>query len=702
MPPLKARLPKDELMKRLKNASPEQHRPPDTDHPLDKLKQNDLLQLAKARGLVTEEEFNSSLSFKERTVKTYLWTVVHDPAHRAKLRDYAIMCSSLYVHASALLNLCFCTANHANRMPTFVEDVWEALKSGNKSKECDLLLQVVLPARVNEPLPIVKAALQSNPHLQTLIPDWRGLSGGSLSMWDNAVKYIANKYAGAIKNHVLVHLVARLKHKLRTECLEPDLAVKAFMEGGLDEELCLQDRWLVDEMRCRLGTKAGDEVVPPDVLKPDLLAWHFELAKERQSFSPFPMAGLTRSYHLLDDRICEGLFGKGVGLQNVFGTTPSEWCKRTRAARCAKRQRKRRQGKGNTARMFMLKSSHVVTSVETDGYGLGVHFKAPHVHRYDDELDGMDGAARATEVRKRQLVAMQKLKDPLVAANDPGGYFLYFIAVPNVQGGHDKIRYSRDAWRRDIRLQERAAWNEERGQQPEVKSAMAALSTSGGYHHADLDKWRSYTQALSCHWDTLRSEFLELDDRCKTRMSAFRLRKRALDRAADRVLRFCKERMEDANQGLVICYGNGNVALGAKGTPVKSIYQALLSAFKRRRMKGGVRKVGEQYTTKRCYQCGEDMKAVYAVIDGVWKENRDLRCCTTCGGEQGKLRHRDFNAAINIRLVGLAELEGKRRPKHLCKRDGVVGRKRGADPGRPVAGRKRTRKIEVAAIGPSP
>ena len=132
-------------------------------------------------------------------------------------------------------------------------------------------------------------------------------------MWDNAVKYVANKYAGAIKNHVLVHLVARLKHKLRSECLEPDLAVKAFMEGGQDDELALQDRWMVDAMRNRLGTKDGAEVVTPEALKPDLLAWHFELAKERQSFSPFPMAGLTRSYHLLDNRICEGLFGNGNG-----------------------------------------------------------------------------------------------------------------------------------------------------------------------------------------------------------------------------------------------------------------------------------------------------------------------------------------------------------------------------------------------------
>ena len=388
----------------------------------------------------------------------------------------------------------------------------------------------------------------------------------------------------------------------------------------------------------------------------------------------------------------------------MFGTTPSEWRERTRAARRAKRQRKRGQGKGNTARTFLLKPNHVVTSVETDGYGLGVHFKAPHVHRYDDVLDELDGAARATEVRQRQLVAMQTLKDPMVAANDPGGYYLYFMAVPNKEGGHDKIRYSRDSWRRDIRLDERAAWNEARDRQPEVKSAMAALSTSGGYRHADSNKWQSYTQALCWHWDTLRDEFLELDARCKQRMAAFRLRKRALDRAADRALRFCKERMAE-DQALVICYGNGNVGLGAKGTPVKSIYQALLSAFKRRRMKGGVRKVGEAYTTKRCYKCGEDMKAVYAVIDGAWKENRDLRCCTTCGGEQGKLRHRDFNAAINIRLVGVAELEGKRRPKHLCKRVGAVGKKRGAAPGRPVGGgtaRKRTKKIGVAAEGPSP
>ena len=698
MAPRKDRLTRQALLDRL-TASPEQHRPPD----LNKLKQNDLLELAKKLKLVTEAEFEASLSFKERTVKMYLWTVVHEPSHRTKLREYAIICSSLYIHASAMLNVCFCAANETAQLPTFVEDVWQSLQAGNKSKESDLLLQVVLPERVATPLPIVQAVRDANPHLQKLIPDWRHLSGGMLSMWDNAVKYIANKYAGAIKNHVMVHLVARLKHKLRSESLEPNLAIQALMEGGMEDELLLQDRWLVDGMRQRLGVKEGEAVTTPEVLKKDMLVWHFELCQERQSFSPFPVAGLTRSYHLIDDRICEGLFGTGMSLCKVFGLTPKEWSQRTRTARRAKRQRKRSQGKGNSARTFVLRKEHVITVVETDGYGLGIHVKTPHVHRYDDSLDSLEGSARASEVRKRQLEALRRHDDPVVIGNDPGGYFLYYVAVPNQEGGHEKIRYSREAWRRDIHEQPRAKWNEARARRPEVISAMAAISNSGGYHHADAVKWHSYTLALCTHWDTLRGEYLELDDRCKIRMAAFRLRKRALDRAADRVLRFSKERMVSQNQALVLSYGNGNVGLGAKGTPVKSIYQALLSAFKRRRCIGGVRKVGEQYTTKRCYKCGDDMKAVHAVIDGAWKENRDLRCCTKCGGEQGKLRHRDFNAAINIRLVGLAELQGKRRPSHLCKR-AEVGKKRVTAGGRTreATVRKKTKGVGGAVEGPSP
>ena len=61
-----------------------------------------------------------------------------------KLREYAIVCSSLYVHASALLNLCFCVADQTNQLPAFLLDVWEAIQPGNKSKESDLLL----PGRV--------------------------------------------------------------------------------------------------------------------------------------------------------------------------------------------------------------------------------------------------------------------------------------------------------------------------------------------------------------------------------------------------------------------------------------------------------------------------------------------------------------------------------------------------------------------------
>ena len=95
---------------------------------------------------------------------------------------------------------------------------------------------------------------------------------------------------------------------------------------------------MVDAMRNRLGTKDGAEVVTPEALKPDLLAWHFELAKERQSFSPFPMAGLTRSYHLLDNRICEGLFGNGNGLQQVgLLATDANLCAHSTTCVCALR-----------------------------------------------------------------------------------------------------------------------------------------------------------------------------------------------------------------------------------------------------------------------------------------------------------------------------------------------------------------------------
>lgn len=676
MAPLKGRLTKEALIGRLLSA-------PGYDHPpLDKLKMNDLLALAQQLDLVTSEEFDASTSYRERTIKMYLWTLVNDTTHREAIRKYSIVCSELYVFATTLLNLCWLEVRTQgmDEQKVFLEYVMDSFKSGNKSLKNDFLLQLVIPERLApcDRMPIVQHTLTAHPEILVMLPKWRDLTKGKVSIWDNAVKYIANKISGAIKNHILVHFLARIKASLRRTCQEPKAAIEFFMEGtDMHEDAPLVDVMLVTTYRRRLGCKEHDEVVLSEKVTMDLLRWHLELSDELQTFSPFPVAGTTRTHHIICNRVCQALTGHS--LSDVFGLTPGEWKKRLKHARIAKRKRKAGR-KSSTARKsgrsYKLTERDVVTSVDTDGCGLGVHVKTPHVHHYNPELDKLDAKKKAKYLREANINKMNALHDPVLLGNDPGGVFLYFMAVENEDGSHDKIRYSREAWRKDIKMEQRNDWHHARSMLPDVKVASDAISESGGYKNACLETWTAYVETLSKHWDVLSREFIHNDDRCRQRMDGFRLRQRALMRAADRVFVFASAR-KGPNTPIVVGYGDGNVGLGAKGTPVKSLYDAIIAAFKRHKRPGGILKVSERYTTKRCHRCGNDMEAVYGVIDGCWKENRDFRCCASCTDEQRKLRHRDFNAAVNILLVLKAELTGQERPKHLTKmKTTPVGRRK--------------------------
>ena len=168
--------------------------------------------------------------------------------------------------------------------------------------------------------------------------------------------------------------------------------------------------------------------------------------------------------------------------------------------------------------------------------------------------------------------------------------------------------------------------------------------------------------------------------------------------------------------------GNGGGHKGEPAVPVKAMYRALLQAFKRHRIEGGVLDIWEHLTTMKCYKCHEVTKArdIPWTIENVEKEkrrlierwevlcreaeekeeekpelilpssqlrwrqanlrlasdqellsrkkkDRDFRICESCHSceQPWKLRNRDFNAAINILILLETELEGKERPEYL-------------------------------------
>jgi hypothetical protein len=140
------------------------------------------------------------------------------------------------------------------------------------------------------------------------------------------------------------------------------------------------------------------------------------------------------------------------------------------------------------------------------------------------------------------------------------------------------------------------------------------------------------------------------------------------------------------------------------------MYRAVMEAFKRHRIEGGVLDIWEHLTTKKCHRCHEMTKAriVPWTLDdvereknrltGLWsmraheaqvrgedvpvlelpsdqellqrtKRDRDFRVCEHCSSsseQTWKLRNRDFNGAINILTIMMAELSGEERPTYLC------------------------------------
>ena len=203
------------------------------------------------------------------------------------------------------------------------------------------------------------------------------------------------------------------------------------------------------------------------------------------------------------------------------------------------------------------------------------------------------------------------------------------------------------------------------------------------------------------------------DERYKKKMVQFRLAQRALARAADRIILENNEPdQNNKRKPVIVGYGtgrgNGGGHKGEPAVPVKAMYRALLQAFKRHRIEGGILDIWEHLTTKKCYKCHEFTKPriISWSIEDVEKEkkrlterwevlcreaeekneekptlilpsddelfsrkktDRDFRICESCHSceQPWKLRNRDFNAAINILILLETELEGNERPEYL-------------------------------------
>lgn len=650
--------------------------PPYTKEYLSSLTRNALVHLAHTNGKINNEELRSSLLYDTTVVKAYLWTLLDDAATRCKVREYAIQCTRLQQRAYMVLTSTYYNALRHGELEGFVT----ALRSKDAYDVLVLPEHIVESTRHHVLRPYIQRTLQETPQLASFadVDALRGLIGQT--GFDNAKKYIATKIETSVSQHILRHILPRvIRNILRSRHESSDEAGfrELFHTGDTEKTVHPSD---VDRIRSTRAVFTSQMSTPAGITLPDeptaaMMSLHLTCCSQAtgdDAFAPFPSCGLGRNYQ----RLCTRLFKvlTGADLVTALHLSPDAWKARMKS----QRRKKHRSQKRSLPGVFKIRDKHVISSIETDGVGVSIVLKVErrmpeHRPSYEPRTkkEREEYAKRRHEERMQELASLPNARRK---ALDPGRVNLYVLAEENVrQQPCDPPTYNKKTFSRSKlnkitgRIRNEEWMNARVNDNPAVSAAMSALAEAGGVKCHDEAAWSQYLLRRHDHRNVLDEEFLELDERCKRRMVMFRKRQKALAKAADDVVMDCVVEKRPCIVGYGTGWGGACAGKGERSVPVKGMYIALLQAFKRHRLQGGVVDVWEYNTTQKCHRCGEKLQVLYRPsLTARLQEDRDFRCCTQCIDQQRKFRNRDFNAAINILKCLQAMLCALPRPEYLC------------------------------------
>lgn len=723
------------------------------------LSRHQLVRRGFENGVLDEKEFWASIPTDTYVVKSYLWSYLDDETHRDRIRDYVVLCTKVQHRAYLTLKTAYFACSTGRLGPEYsVKAFVEALLK-NSAKGFEYLVFPLHLRDVSHPLkPFVDATRreffseesfdrEGRPRDQ-LQDDLVGLI--TRTGLDNAKKYIATKVRTAVFNHVFVHLHRRVKGSLHARknpeeesdisgmCELYDKGETSKSVGPRDREtvIALRQVFLTDE-QAKETVDIPDPSPTPNVAEMLLHLECCRLAEDtRGAFTPFPNASFTRCYQ----RLCTRIFCLLLKVQDMHVTInlkPNLARKRAKRMRNAKAAVKAETAKTAWKKRnghFSMRRNHkdaLVSSIETDGVGLSIVLEVERperVHAVAEETRTLTAKERkeyAERKRKEEIAALRPLlqkENAVCRGLDPGRVNLYTTAergdVRNEDGveivTYEKMFYSRKRHLENCGRDRMQQWRDARAQRPLVSTALKALATTGGAKTHVASRWFAYLEERSRHLEVLEEEFMYNDERCKQRMAQFRMSQRFLTRAADRLLLEGNEPDQNGRRRPVIIgygngRGNGGGHKGEQGVPVKAMYRALMEAFKRHRISGGVVNIWEHLTTAKCHRCHETMRErnmnwteedvekekrrlmerweitrrearerneVEPPLElpsdeelfGRQKKDRNFRICERCSSsdQPWKLRNRDFNAAINILTLLETELRGEERPPYLC------------------------------------
>ena len=717
---------------------------------LHNLSRSEIVHKAFEYGVIDEIEFIASIPSDNYVVKSYLWSYLHNPTHRKKVREYAIVCTKIQNRAYLTLKTAYflCSSGQLgeqNNVETFVKAL---LTQPSKGFEY-LVLPEHLPDTSHPLKPIVDATRRAKPEfydglcnsLENLVKR-SGLS--------NAKNYIATKIRTAVFNNVFMHLHSRVRGSLEArkhpnEQSDLNGMTEFYMKGSTDKFIGVEDKKTIISLRKVFlsedeSTKEKELPEASQTPTEKQMLLHLDCCKlaedTSKSFTPFPNASFTRCYQ----RLCTYLFCLLLGVKDMHATinlSPSFEQKQAKHNRNKVSNKKKDKSKQNGKRKrkrngyFTMRKNGknaLVTSIETDGVGMSIVLL---IERPQSETNIKNNGKPFTlkekkefAIKKRQekickfvKIINKERNEVILKGLDPGRVNLYTTAEENGKNGehpnYEKQFYSRNRHLKKCARDRMTEWRDKQAQQPHIAHALRVLSTTGGAKTNVASRWFSYLNERFTHQQVLEEEFMLDDERYKKKMVQFRLAQRALTRAADRIILANNEPdQNNKRKPVIIGYGtgkgNGGGHKGEPAVPVKAMYRALIQAFKRHRIEGGVLDIWEHLTTKKCYKCHEFTKAreISWSIEDVEKEkkrlterwevlcreaeeknepkptlilpsddellsrkkiDRDFRICESCHSceQPWKLRNRDFNAAINILILLETELEGKERPEYL-------------------------------------
>ena len=283
----------------------------------------ELCEIARRHGLLDAKEFDASLARRSEGRKCYLWTLLREKKLRAPVDDYVRWWSQVFARGTMIADG-FASATH---IPL------ESLL------DLTYLKKLLYPERyaVEEWPPGLSDWLNGitrRSSFATMLPVGDTLR--STTIGDQALTYMARRYRGNIKGHILTHVHSRLfqafaarYHPLERRS-EPGTRLKRALVEGVYDRLDVQEAWRVVAFRQWLGLDdldiVGHPIAQPMEEEDEMLAevagdgdqdeeggdadssfqsaWavHSRLC-ERGVTTMLPLASLSRQHAMLDGRI---------------------------------------------------------------------------------------------------------------------------------------------------------------------------------------------------------------------------------------------------------------------------------------------------------------------------------------------------------------------------------------------------------------